>query len=712
MQFFLNSVFFSYSQILFSNRRWLGAVVLLATFASPKIALMSLLGVILSNYTAYLLRFEPAKIESGFYGFNGILFGAATVFYYELTPLFLLLIPLFVVISFLISAVLENHLAVTFNLPGLSLPFVITVFIYIIFLGNYSDIQLAQNGTDANYFSFLPLLVKNYFKSLALIYFQPNIITGVIIALAILAFSRALFVLSITSFFLSGLVLQLLLPGQSESLAIIVGFNAIITSFALGGSLVLPSGKSFMLTLFATAVIVLMTGFFSILLTGYGLPVLVLPFNFVTLATIYSLKFRKDQTDLVLLYFKPGSPEENLYYHQNRKARFDNFKLFFPELPVWGEWTVSQAFDGEYTHKDKWRYAWDFILTEDGKQFENEGDVVEDYFCYGLPVCAPLHGKVVKVVDGIPDNVIGESNIAKNWGNTIVIDHSEGLYSALSHLKPGSIKVEEGQIVDKGDIIAACGNSGRSPYPHLHFQFQIDDTIGGHTHKFPFAFYLEKSEGELALKSFDYPKVNSMVQNLEKHKTLAKAFDFRFGETYKFEYQRKGETKVEEWKIGIDISSTKFIESTAGAVAYIYTSGKVFYFSSFSGNRDCALYYFYLAAMQAPLSYHEGLIWEDSYSISELPVGFVRFLSEFFIFFGTFIHSKGNFKYHKNEDEKEMRLKGEISLTGNFLFAWFNRHYKTEVVVNDDGQIESFSFDQHEKDTIFVKSIINEEEDK
>jgi hypothetical protein len=196
-------------------------------------------------------------------------------------------------------------------------------------------------------------------------------------------------------------------------------------------------GKSFMLAMLATPLVVIFTGFFSVLLIKSGLPVLVLPFNFITLATIYSLKFRKDQTELVLLYFKPGSPEENLYFHQNKQSRFENFKFFFPELPVWGEWTVSQAHDGEYTHKDKWRYAWDFILTENGKQYENEGDLVEDYFCYGLPVCSPLSGKVVTVVDGIPDNTIGEANIEKNWGNTIIIDHSEGLFSALSHSETG-----------------------------------------------------------------------------------------------------------------------------------------------------------------------------------------------------------------------------------------------------------------------------------
>jgi urea transporter/murein DD-endopeptidase MepM/ murein hydrolase activator NlpD len=710
LKFFVNSILYSYSQILFSNRRWLGALVLGATFVSPKIGLMSLLGVLISNYSAHLLKFETSKIESGFYGFNGILFGAATVYYYQLSPLFLLLIPLFIVITFLIAAVLENHLAVTFNLPGLSLPFIISLFIYLIFLSNYQDLQYAVNATDEKMFSFLPLMVKNFFKSLALIYFQPNILTGIVIAVGLLIFSRALFVLSISSYLISGVVLQAILPQQAESLMVLVGFNSILTAFALGGSLVLPSGKSFMLAMLATPLVVIFTGFFSVLLTKSGLPVLVLPFNFITLATIYSLKFRKDQTELVLLYFKPGSPEENLYFHQNKQSRFENFKFFFPELPVWGEWTVSQAHDGEYTHKDKWRYAWDFILTENGKQYENEGDLVEDYFCYGLPVCSPLSGKVVTVVDGIPDNTIGEANIEKNWGNTIIIDHSEGLFSALSHLKPGSIKVKEGEIVDKGDIIAACGNSGRSPYPHLHFQFQTDDTIGGFTHKFPFAFYLEKRDEKLELKTFDYPVVNSVVQNLEKHKLLAKAFEFKLGESYLFKYKLDGKTIDEEWTVKIDIYNAKYIESSAGGFAYIYNSGKVFYFSSFTGNKNCSLYYFYLSAMQAPLSFHEDLEWEDSYSVAELPTGFVRYLSEFFIFFGSFLSASGKFRYKKDEDKNSIVLESEIFLHGKNLFSWYGKDFKTSVNINTDGIIDWFSFKNGDDEEVFVKRIKKEEE--
>jgi hypothetical protein len=116
--------------------------------------------------------------------------------------------------------------------------------------------------------------------------------------------------------------------------------------------------------------VIVFTGFFTQLLADYLLPVLVLPFNVVVLFTIYSLKFRQEHSDLALIYFQPGSPEENFYYHQNRKTRFEKFKYIFPELPVFGEWKISQGFDGDYTHKDDWKYAWDFVITDDsGKEY-------------------------------------------------------------------------------------------------------------------------------------------------------------------------------------------------------------------------------------------------------------------------------------------------------------------------------------------------------
>lgn len=42
----------------------------------------------------------------------------------------------------------------------------------------------------------------------------------------------------------------------------------------------------------------------------------------------------------------------------------------------------------------------------------------------------------------------------------------------LAHLQHGSVVVEDGQRVERGERIGRCGHSGNSTEPHLHFQLQ------------------------------------------------------------------------------------------------------------------------------------------------------------------------------------------------------------------------------------------------
>jgi murein DD-endopeptidase MepM/ murein hydrolase activator NlpD len=56
------------------------------------------------------------------------------------------------------------------------------------------------------------------------------------------------------------------------------------------------------------------------------------------------------------------------------------------------------------------------------------------------------------------------------FGNYIVIDHGNGEFSHLGHLKPGSAKVAVGDKVRAGQAIAQVGTSGSSLFPHLHYE--------------------------------------------------------------------------------------------------------------------------------------------------------------------------------------------------------------------------------------------------
>ena len=56
-------------------------------------------------------------------------------------------------------------------------------------------------------------------------------------------------------------------------------------------------------------------------------------------------------------------------------------------------------------------------------------------------------------------------------GKTVIIDHGLGIFTLYCHLS--KIKVQEGEIIPKGDIIGLSGNTGRSSAPHLHWGVKV-----------------------------------------------------------------------------------------------------------------------------------------------------------------------------------------------------------------------------------------------
>ena len=120
------------------------------------------------------------------------------------------------------------------------------------------------------------------------------------------------------------------------------------------------------------------------------------------------------------------------------------------------------------------RFAIDYVqLGPDGRMLTGDETDLASYPYYGSDVVAVGDGPVVGVVDGLPEQVPGQSPtglpLEEYGGNHVVQDLGGGNYAFYAHLKTDSVQVETGDQLNTGQVLGALGNSGNSDAPHLHF---------------------------------------------------------------------------------------------------------------------------------------------------------------------------------------------------------------------------------------------------
>jgi murein DD-endopeptidase MepM/ murein hydrolase activator NlpD len=133
------------------------------------------------------------------------------------------------------------------------------------------------------------------------------------------------------------------------------------------------------------------------------------------------------------------------------------------------------------------RWAYDLLVTLDGSSHEGGGRAVSDYYAYNQPVRAPAAGRVVAIHDGEPDAEPGEPDRDRRGGNFVVIEVGPDQFLFLVHLKARSIRVQPGQQVRPGEVVARVGNSGNSTEPHVHLHLQ-DTAVPQAGQGIPFGF--------------------------------------------------------------------------------------------------------------------------------------------------------------------------------------------------------------------------------
>lgn len=87
---------------------------------------------------------------------------------------------------------------------------------------------------------------------------------------------------------------------------------------------------------------------------------------------------------------------------------------------------------------------------------------------YGIDIAAPEGTPVFAPASGIVTMAHPDMYFS---GGTLIIDHGHGLSSTFLHLH--EILVSEGQFVEKGEVFATVGSTGRSTGPHLDWRINL-----------------------------------------------------------------------------------------------------------------------------------------------------------------------------------------------------------------------------------------------
>lgn len=637
---FIDSLLYSYSSIFFTQNKLFGFVLLCITMLYPLQGICGLFCCMLVNAISFSLSLNRAKICSGLYGFNAIMVGLALGAIYPYSESLVVMIFALSLLVLMLTVLLEGFFR-KYNLPFLAFPFLFCLWIvlllsqqlnegvsadcllfssaYYLSIGDFSVSTWIEKLNQID----LPVGIDLFLKSIGILFFQSDRLSGLLISFALLCVSRLSFCYAFF-FFLSGYFCYDFFEIELFHIPyIFFGFNFIFTAIAVGCCYIVPSVSSILglLLLLPTLFIVVFSS--SNLLSFLFLPSFSLSFCLLSILYLYVLRMREEADYIRFPYIIENTPEENLYYDDVNKKRF-KYQTYFPfSLPFFGTWTIKQGHAGEYTHKDQWKHAWDFVVEVEQSQFKGKGDYVEDYYCYGKPILAPSNSLVVAVCDGIEDNLIGQINQEQNWGNYIILKHFEGCYSTLAHLKKDSIKCSVGDTISVGQELALCGNSGYSPYPHLHFQFQSLPHIGAPTISYPFTYYLRKKE------NFDWissgiPMEEEIVCNLSISNLNAGHYHFVEGATIHVESERFG---CEIWSVHSYFGSC-YLQSSNGAKAWFVNDSNSFYFQRFVGDKACALYYFYLSNFRVLKSTMQNWEVEERYPTINCDMGSLRWLQD------------------------------------------------------------------------------------
>jgi urea transporter len=602
---------------IFLCGNWTTGALLCATLLFvPRYFAFAVSACLLSSFIAKLLHLPAAMRKDGTLLYNVFLVALAVAWITrgsDLTvPAIWGMLAVVTVYTLLLSAALWHWFPLRAGLPPLSVAFVVVFGTLLTFFPHWAvGTTLLDMGLPDE--PVLPFIVTAFLRSMGTILFLPNVWAGIAVTLAILVWSRIAMINAIVGYAGGILIVKLLEACGLQWLGWFAGHNYLLAGMALGAVYFVPSWSSLALAFVAGAVAALHVAAVQHFLRGSGWEYLPLPYLLTIWSMLCCLRLREKSGSLLPSAGVFDNPEAAAASLALANARFPHCNETHVLLPTAREVTVTQGFDDKLSHRGDWKHALDFEVHDAADNACPAGcdDDLSRYYTQGLEVRAPGTGEIIRVIDGVTDNAPGGCNFAHNWGNHLILRLDYGGTVKLAHFMKNGILVKTGQRVGAGDLLGYCGNSGRSPVPHIHLHNQASTETGAPTTPFCLTNFFTRSNEGVRWNFASVPKVGARIAPATISTTVLGTLAHFAPGVATYRVSHTGSSSSETMTTTLDESGHYLFRSGKESLTAVLGLHALQITQSSLRSHSQLLRFLSFAMPTVPFAYQGGINWED-----------------------------------------------------------------------------------------------------
>jgi len=593
-----------------------GALLCATLLFMPRYFVFAISACLLGGFIARVLHLPTAMRKDGTLLYNVFLSALAVAWITRGSalevPAIWGMLGVVTVYTLLLSAALWHWFPLRAGLPPLSVAFVVAFGTLLTFFPHWAagtallDMGLPEEPA-------LPFVVIAFLRSMGTILFLPNVWAGLAVTLAILVWSRVAMINAIAGYAGGILIVKLLEACGLEWLGWFAGHNYLLAGMALGAVYFVPSWSSLALAFVAGAVAALHVAAVQHFLRGSGWEYLPLPYLLTIWSLLCCLRLREKPGSLLPATGSFDNPEAAAAALALANARFPHRNETHVLLPTAREVTVTQGFDDKLSHRGDWKHALDLEVHDAADNACPSGcdDDLSRYYTQGLEVRAPGSCEIVRVIDGVADNAPGGCNFANNWGNHLILRLDYGGIVKLAHFMKKGILVKTGQRVGAGDLLGYCGNSGRSPVPHIHLHNQASTETGAPTSPFCITNFFTRTADGVRWNFASVPKVGARIAPATVSPTVLGTLAHFAPGVATYRVCHGGSVSFETITTTLDEAGHYLFRSgTESLTAVLGLHALQITRSSLSGLSQL-LRFLSFAMPTVPFAYQSGMNWED-----------------------------------------------------------------------------------------------------